>query len=140
MTLGWQCPACGTVYAPHIASCPKPHAAMIAASGGNVAAPASSHGVGSRDSSPKPRAQHTYTEDFERFFKIYPNNRGKFAASKRFAAAVASGISVDVLCRAAAAYRDDPSRNPDKTKHAEGWLTARRWEDDLTPVRAVAPK
>ena len=52
---------------------------------------------------------------------------------KRFEEAVSSGISVDVLCRAAAAYRDDPNRNPDKTKHAEGWLHDRRWEDEIPP-------
>jgi hypothetical protein len=145
MLLGWQCPACGTVYAPHVAACPELHAAVVeTASGSGEAAPAAlalARGLGSKaleakatsKAPPKARARHTYTPAFEEFFAAYPSKRGKFPASKRYAEALAAGATEEQLLKAATAYDKDRTRNPDKTKHAEGWLHDRRWEDVISP-------
>lgn len=95
---------------------------------------------GSKALEPKPlstrKNRYTYTDPhFLEFWELYPLKRGKAAAARRFAAAVAAGVEPQQIIKAAAAYRDDPNRNPDFTKWPEGWLTAGRWEDEYEVVR-----
>jgi hypothetical protein len=52
----------------------------------------------------------------------------------------APGVEVERVIDGATAYRDDAQRNPERTKYAEGWLSGRRWEDDLRLIRTPAQR
>ncbi len=68
-------------------------------------------------------------EDFLRFWDAYPEKRGKVDAFKAWQAAVSRGDNPELIIRAAAWYRDDPKRNPEHTKWAQGWLNGRRYKE-----------
>ena len=73
--------------------------------------------------------------DFEQFWRTYPRREGKKAARAKFDQAIASGVSLDTILTAAAAYRDLPGREPRFTKHASTWLNQGCWDDELVPRR-----
>jgi hypothetical protein len=74
-------------------------------------------------------------QDFLRFWDAYPAKKGKPEAYDEWLKALARGTDPEAIIAAAARYRDDPSRNPDKTKYPQGWLSAERYNDGET----VAP-
>ena len=67
--------------------------------------------------------------DFIRFWEVFPQKSGKPAAFKAWLAALARGADPEHVIAAAMAYRDDPRRNPDKTKYPQGWLNDERYND-----------
>jgi hypothetical protein len=67
---------------------------------------------------------------FARFWSAFPQKSGKPAAFKAWAAALKRGADPERIIRAAARYRDDPKRNPDKTKYPQGWLNDERYLDE----------
>lgn len=75
---------------------------------------------------------------FVRFWAVYPEKRGKFEGFKAWQAAIARGDDPELIIRAAEWFRDDPTRNPEKTKWAQGWLNNRRYKDQR-PVRPRVP-
>lgn len=100
-------------------------------------------GLDSKALDPKPlssKKKHDYEDlDFQRFWKVYPALRDKaraYGAWVRFVRR--TGVDVERVIAGAEAYRDDAQRDPSKTKYAEGWLSGRRWEDDLRLIRPTA--
>ena len=90
---------------------------------------------------PKPiRRKNAYTNpDFHRFWEVYPLRKEKYAAFRAFMRFVVdAGVDVEVVLAAAAAYRDDPERDPKFTKYPQGWLSAGRWEDEREAVKPPA--
>jgi hypothetical protein len=70
---------------------------------------------------------------FEEFWVVYPIHRDRKRAEKAWLKA-ARRASPEIIIAGAIAYRDDPGRDPTKTKYAEGWLNGDRWEDEPTPA------
>ena len=70
--------------------------------------------------------------DFLRFWDVYPVKSGKPAAFKAWLAAIARDAKPEHVIAAAIRYRDDPNRNPDKTKYPQGWLNDERYNDEPT--------
>jgi hypothetical protein len=85
-----------------------------------------------------------YAKDkaFQGFWQYYPNHRDKARAFKEWRKQLAQVAQEerDALAQriiaGAKAYRDDPNRNQEHTKYAEGWLSGRRWEDELGTIAA----
>jgi hypothetical protein len=91
----------------------------------------------SKPPQPKAKVKRTaksYSAEFESWWKEFPSNRDKARAFTRFEQVRESGVPLDVLIAGAKRYAQDPERDPQHTKYAEGWLSGRRWEDDLAPV------
>jgi hypothetical protein len=85
----------------------------------------------------KARKRYDYDtdEDFQRFWAAYPAKAGKAAAFPAWQSAIARGANPEMVIAAAERYRDDPRRNPDKTKYPQGWLNDERYLDQ--PATAV---
>lgn len=85
------------------------------------------------------RAAYDYDRhpDFQRFWNVYPEKSGKGAALKAWLNAVKRGRDPEAIITAAERYRSDPRRNPEKTKHPQGWLNDERFLDQAT-VRSAA--
>jgi len=83
------------------------------------------------------RTRHTYSPDFEAFWKAYPRRQAKGAAAKAYAKA-AKSVGRDALVAAATRYASDPNLPKDRTKipHAATWLNDERWNDDDCPPDA----
>jgi len=86
---------------------------------------------------PKPpkggrRQSYDYGNDelFQRFWAAYPEKAGKAAAYQAWQKALKRGGDPELIIRAAARYRDDPQRNPKKTKYPQGWLNDERYLDE----------
>ena len=77
------------------------------------------------------RQAYDYSADlgFLRFWDAFPQKSGKPAAFKAWLAALARGADPEAVIAAATRYRDDPRRNPDKTKYPQGWLNDERYND-----------
>lgn len=140
----WVCPLCGTANAPLLLQCP---CRSTTASNSSTTAASSSKHRSKPDAgkvldlrSKPPRQRNDYTNpSFARFWEVYPVRRGKAAAYRNWMRYVVdAGVDVDAVIAAAAAYRDDPHRDPLKTKWAEGWLSTARWEDDYTVTKPTA--
>ena len=61
---------------------------------------------------------------------MFPVKSGKPAAFKAWLGARARGADPERIIAAAKAYRDDPQRNPEKTKYPQGWLNDERYLDE----------
>lgn len=85
------------------------------------------------------RKRRVHGEDYDsdpgfvRFWAVYPEKQGKFEAFKAWRAAIARGDDPEVIIQAAEWFRDDPTRNPEKTKWAQGWLNNRRYKEQQQP-------
>ena len=71
---------------------------------------------------------------FDEFWEVFPSNRDRKAAERAFVKAIRRAPP-GVIIAGAKAYRDDPRRDPAKTKYAAGWLNDDRW----VPEKVVAP-
>jgi hypothetical protein len=82
----------------------------------------------------KPGSRRAYgydqDPDFQRFWSVYPQRAGKPAAFKAWQQALKRGAAPEAVIAAAQRYRDDPQRNPDKTKYPQGWLNDERYLDE----------
>lgn len=77
---------------------------------------------------------------FDEFWAVFPIHRDRKAAEIAWAKAI-TRAEPDAIIEAAARYRDDPNRDPAKTKYAQGWLNGDRWQDDPLPSpRDRAPR
>lgn len=76
--------------------------------------------------------------DFVRFWDVFPVKQGKVAGFKAWQQAVARGDNPELIIQAAEWFRDDPSRNPEKTKWAQGWLNERRYKEQQPIQRRQA--
>lgn len=89
---------------------------------------------------PKTPSSWTYTEDFERLWNSWRpfemSKGGKGEASKSYAKALSSGVTSNVLEKAAIAYCRNCERLKSKTQHLSTWLNQRGWEG----VEEPAPK
>jgi hypothetical protein len=63
------------------------------------------------------------------FWHAYPSVKEKGHARKMWLKALRTGVEPDRLVEAALAYRNDPSRTRDYTKHAGTWLNRECWTD-----------
>lgn len=86
---------------------------------------------------PAPKAKRTrrqaydYASDpeFLRFWDVFPEKSGKSAAFSAWLAARARGAAAEDIIAAAERYRDNPHRDPNKTKYPQGWLNDERYLD-----------
>lgn len=69
-------------------------------------------------------------QDFATFWQAYPVKSGKPAAYKAWLKALARGATAEHITAAAKRYRDDPRRDPEHTKYAQGWLNDERYNDE----------
>ena len=85
------------------------------------------------------RQSYGYDNDpvFGHFWSVFPKKKGKPAAYAAWEKAMARGADPNVIIKAAERYRDDPSRDPDKTKYPQGWLSDERYADEAD---APAPR
>lgn len=84
--------------------------------------------------SPPPRAtaRASVQPAFDAFWSVYPVKRDKPKAFKAFERAVRRAPAQRII-EGARRYRDDPHRDPTKTKYPEGWLNGDRWDDAELP-------
>jgi hypothetical protein len=78
------------------------------------------------------RQNYDYDNDpvFGHFWSVFPKKKGKPAAYEAWQKAMTRGADPNVIIKGAEAYRDDPSRNPEKTKYPQGWLNDERYSDE----------
>jgi hypothetical protein len=95
-------------------------------------------GAGQRDAKPpkiNPLAR------FDDFWKIFPLKKGKPAAQKAFARAVAAGADPQAIIDGAIAYSlECRLKEPKYVKYPQGWLSDGRWQDESTPTAPHAPQ
>jgi hypothetical protein len=90
---------------------------------------------------PKEQSQNTSsppaTDDpnFTAFWEAYPRKVGKPQARKAWRAAIKRKADPGAIIAAAKAYRDDPTRRAEFTKHPGPWLNDDRYE----PEQVTAP-
>lgn len=84
-----------------------------------------------KDQTP-PASAMQYSAEFEQFWSHYPLKRDKGGAFKEFKKARLVA-SLEDLIAGADRYASDPSRDPTKTKFAQGWLSGHRWLDEAAP-------
>lgn len=87
----------------------------------------------SKTSSRKPYNQG-YEQEFLAFWKVYPLHKSKRKAQIAWRKAI-KHASANAILSGAIRYRDDPTRKPEFTKYAEGWLNDSRWEDEYEAPR-----
>jgi hypothetical protein len=85
------------------------------------------------------RQSYGYDSDpvFGHFWSVFPKKKGKPAAYAAWEKATARGADPNVIIKAAERYRDDPARDPGKTKYPQGWLSDERYADEAD---APAPR
>ena len=105
-------------------------------------------GAGSREQGSNARADarrsstpRNYDDDpkFVEFWDAYPLKKGKPSALKAWASALKRKADPDRIIAAAHAYRNDPRRNPEYTKHPGPWLNDERYNDQPTTPAAPRP-
>lgn len=86
-----------------------------------------------------------YNAHFLDFWQVYPRKRDKRKAERAWRKAVARlGANTDAtvaqsqaqILAGAIRLRDDPNREEQYTKYAEGWLNGDGWEDEPLPPRS----
>jgi hypothetical protein len=78
------------------------------------------------------RQSYNHDDDpvFGHFWAVFPKKKGKAAAYAAWQKALTRGADPNVIIKAAEQYRDDPSRDPGKTKYPQGWLSDERYADE----------
>jgi len=89
-----------------------------------------------KEPSARRRAVRQVDPRFEEFWAAYPLRRDRASAGKAWAKLTPeeATAAIDGAKRYAAWLAAQP--DPPRTKYAQGWLTARRWEDELEPPAA----
>lgn len=149
---GFPCPHCGGEIVVAPGSSPFPGWRNLEQSGANPGAIGGAN-VGANPvaqmfqdlDSPKSKTYNKgYSQDFlAQFWKFYPLLRSKRKAQTAWDRAVLrltqSGANrsdaIAVIAAGAKRYRDDPNREDEFTKYAEGWLNGDGWEDEPLPTR-----
>jgi hypothetical protein len=84
-----------------------------------------------------------YDQQFLTFWGIYPLRRSKRKAQIAWRKAVkrlgANPDAIATILAGAKRYRDDPNRDDEFTKYAEGWLNGDGWDDEPLPFRLRSP-
>ena len=99
----------------------------------------------SQTSKKSARARHSYSKEFEEFFKEYPRNDNKWDAYKAYDKARKTGIlpsNHELVC-AVRKQRTWETWKKGIIPHASTWLNKRRWEDTEPPTKngnGAAPK
>lgn len=95
---------------------------------------------------PEKPKKHSYSPEFETWWKIYPNSSGKAAAETAWKKALKlmDGEELNNLTRHYARLVEARIVNPDYVPHGATWLNGRRWEDGVmqqnpTQVHPTAP-
>ena len=70
---------------------------------------------------------------FAEFWSVYPSKKAKRQAAKAYRPALSRCADTALIIKAAAAYRDDPSRDPAYTKNPATWLNGDCWNDETEP-------
>lgn len=71
---------------------------------------------------------------FDEFWAAYPSSQDKEPAKRNFHRAIKAGVDPALIIAGAKRYAEwlkAMGENAPKTKYAQGWLTDRRWEDEL---------
>ena len=78
------------------------------------------------------RQNYDYDSDpvFGHFWSVFPKKKGKPAAYAAWQNALRRGADPNVIIKEAERYRDDPSRDPGRTKYPQGWLNDERYADE----------
>lgn len=71
-----------------------------------------------------------YTDDFERFWKLYPRKLAKEAALKAWKTAIQKTDCETIISAAAEFAKSDAGNAGNYTPHPASWLNAGRWADD----------
>lgn len=71
---------------------------------------------------------HTYTEDFELFWKSYPRHEAKSLAMKAFKKVK---VDINILLQAIAKQKNSKQWKDNIIPHASTWLNQSRWEDEI---------
>ncbi len=81
-------------------------------------------------------ATDPYTDlpGFADFWDAYPRNVAKAAAAKAYRRALSRCGDAQLILKGAAAYRDQPGRVAEFTKHPATWLNGDCWLDDPLPA------
>jgi hypothetical protein len=74
---------------------------------------------------------------FADFWAVYPLRKDVGHARTAFRNACRRA-DPDTIIAGAARYRDDPTRDPEHTKYAQGWLNGERWLDEAIDPQAAA--
>lgn len=76
---------------------------------------------------------------FDEFWSVYPKRKAKGEARTAFAKALKRTDAQSII-EGAIAYRDDPTRKDEYTKHPATWLNADCWTDEHAPPRRTHSK
>ena len=71
---------------------------------------------------------HTYTEEFELFWKSYPRHESKSSAMKAFKKVK---VDINILLQAIAQQKNSKQWKDNIIPHASTWLNQSRWEDEV---------
>jgi len=112
-------------------------------------APEQGSGIRDQGSPPTPpaggkrtgRQNYDYDSDpvFGHFWSVFPKKKGKPPAYAAWQKALQRGADPNVIIKAAERYRDDPSRDPGRTKYPQGWLNDERYNDEADAPSAARP-
>lgn len=79
-----------------------------------------------------------YTEDFEKWYGVYPRKTAKLEAAKAFPEALRKAPSLDALVFQTQRYAAEVvGRDPKFIAHPASWLNGRRWEDAYSDERNI---
>ncbi|MFD6517629.1 hypothetical protein [Rhodococcus sp. NPDC060176] len=90
------------------------------------------------DVSPKARKRVVDSDEFVRFWAVYPRREDKGNARAAFAKALRIA-DVETIIAGAERYRDSPKRKPNYTRLPTTWLNGEGWEDELVGAAKPLP-
>ena len=88
------------------------------------------------------RQSYDYDSDpvFGHFWSVFPKKKGKPAAYAAWQKALSRSADPNVIIKAAERYRDDPARDPERTKYPQGWLSDERYADEADSAAVPVPR
>jgi uncharacterized protein YdaU (DUF1376 family) len=95
-------------------------------------------GMDAEKQDPKPKTVRSYSAEFEAFWEVFPVKDGKWAAFDKSWRKLSAEDRHDAT-RGAVLYAERVKRERiEKPKWPQGWLTDRRWEDELLRAEPAA--
>lgn len=79
--------------------------------------------------------ENEYSQEFETFWKLYPNKKAKFKAYQAWLKLNPGGELVEKICSAVEIHKQTDQWMNDGgiyIPHGASWLNGRRWEDEIT--------